>query len=291
MTAPTIYNYDATTHELLGMMLARPDPAALDAARQTAYNAIALPAAAARDAELAAIATHDAEITAELASLPGTSTDRYRELLVERANLDADRAMAGIDYQRGLADAGAARDAVEPAAWLTPANATRTAPAPELPADHVQVYDPTADSWSPVIDYRGRTVWDTVSRAHSLVTTLGPLQLGVTLLEPGTAQVWINGAWVDDPAEQRALYAAHVRTAVQGWLDAAAKARGYDSIATAVTYADEPAVAAYQAEGAAFRAWRSTVWAAVFDSLAAEPDGALDTPAATILAGLPQLVI
>lgn len=47
---------------------------------------------------------------------------------------------------------------------------------------------------------------------------------------------------------------------VQAHLDAAAQAAGYDNIYTAVTYADEPAVPKFAAEGAAFRAWRSLVW-------------------------------
>lgn len=51
-------------------------------------------------------------------------------------------------------------------------------------------------------------------------------------------------------------------------LDAAAQAAGYDDIKTAVTYADEPAVPVFQAQGRAFRAWRSLVWAACYELLA-----------------------
>lgn len=47
---------------------------------------------------------------------------------------------------------------------------------------------------------------------------------------------------------------------VQAHLDAQALALGYDDIKTAVTYADEPAVLRFKAEGAALRAWRSRCW-------------------------------
>lgn len=55
---------------------------------------------------------------------------------------------------------------------------------------------------------------------------------------------------------------AAIKAAVQAHLDATALAHDYDSIAIAVTYADEPSVPKYQMEGQAFRAWRSLVWSA-----------------------------
>ncbi len=56
--------------------------------------------------------------------------------------------------------------------------------------------------------------------------------------------------------------------AVQWHLDSVAMAWGYDGIWSAVTYADEPAVPQFAAEGAALRAWRSNVWAACYEVLA-----------------------
>lgn len=50
------------------------------------------------------------------------------------------------------------------------------------------------------------------------------------------------------------------RSAIQSHLDSVAQSYGYDGIATAVTYAEEPSVPKFQAEGQAFRAWRSVVW-------------------------------
>lgn len=47
---------------------------------------------------------------------------------------------------------------------------------------------------------------------------------------------------------------------VQNLLDDKAKSMGYDSIITAISYADEPSVPKFQKEGLAFRKWRSLVW-------------------------------
>lgn len=77
---------------------------------------------------------------------------------------------------------------------------------------------------------------------------------------------------------------------VQAHLDATAQAAGYDDIKTAVTYADEPSVAKFQAEGKAFRVWRSKCWAYCYEQLALIQGGKRAQP--TIpehLAELPQL--
>lgn len=98
------------------------------------------------------------------------------------------------------------------------------------------------------------------------------------------------------PAPLPQLSAAQRRlalvAAVQAHLDTNARAVGYDNIYTACTYADEPAVAQFQAEGQALRAWRSRVWAhchavlaAVLANERAEPDEA------TLIAELPALVM
>ncbi|MFJ3685547.1 hypothetical protein [Pseudomonas sp. NPDC090208] len=66
--------------------------------------------------------------------------------------------------------------------------------------------------------------------------------------------------------------------AVQNKLDFAAQAAGYDSIATAVSYAEEPAVAKFQNDGKALRAWRSLVWQYVYQQLDAVLSGQRDQP-------------
>ncbi len=62
---------------------------------------------------------------------------------------------------------------------------------------------------------------------------------------------------------------ARLEAAVQRYMDERARSRGYDSVFTAATYAEEPAVAQFQLEGRAFRAWRSSVWGYCYAQLAA----------------------
>lgn len=60
-------------------------------------------------------------------------------------------------------------------------------------------------------------------------------------------------------------------TSVQRHLDGQARSMGYDDIATAVTYAEEPSAKTYQTEGRALRAWRSLVWMAALPRIDANP--------------------
>lgn len=77
---------------------------------------------------------------------------------------------------------------------------------------------------------------------------------------------------------------------IQRLLDAAAQSRGYDSIATAVSYAEEPAVPRFQDDGKAFRAWRSRVWAYAYQELAKVKAGEREIPTLdAFLAELPAL--
>ncbi|KQP43904.1 hypothetical protein [Pseudorhodoferax sp. Leaf274] len=66
--------------------------------------------------------------------------------------------------------------------------------------------------------------------------------------------------------------------AIQEYMDDMAQMLGYDDIKTAVTYADEPAVPRFQAEGQALRAWRSLVWAACYEHLALVQAGGAEIP-------------
>lgn len=75
---------------------------------------------------------------------------------------------------------------------------------------------------------------------------------------------------------------------VQVHLDAQARAMGYDDLRTAVTYADEPSVPKFQAEGRALRAWRSAVWAYCYELLDQVAAGTHAVPTIEeLLAGLP----
>lgn len=84
--------------------------------------------------------------------------------------------------------------------------------------------------------------------------------------------------------------AAQYSIAVQAHLDRTARRYGYDSIANAVTYAEEPAVPRFQAEGRALRAWRSLVWKACYELLDKVRAGSVPVPALDhVLSELPVL--
>ena len=72
-----------------------------------------------------------------------------------------------------------------------------------------------------------------------------------------------------EPVKTLEQMAKELEVGIQAHLNATAKAAGYDNIFTACTYADEPAVAKFQTEGAALRAWRSNVWAYCYTVLTA----------------------
>lgn len=76
--------------------------------------------------------------------------------------------------------------------------------------------------------------------------------------------------------------------AIQAHMDDTARSFGYDDIKSAVTYAEEPAVPKFQAEGQAFRAWRSKCWAYCYEQLALVESGKREQPTIeAILAELP----
>lgn len=92
------------------------------------------------------------------------------------------------------------------------------------------------------------------------------------------------------PAPTAEQIRAALTDAVYAHMNAAAQARGYDDIKAAVTYAEEPAVPLFQAEGRALRAWRSLVWAHCYQVLADVQAGTRAIPtAAQLIAELPAL--
>lgn len=110
-------------------------------------------------------------------------------------------------------------------------------------------------------------------------------RLGKIIIVEGGAPLTVDPAaptW-----EQQKL---EFTTAVQRLLDDTAKNAGYDDIKTAISYADEPAVARFQADGIAFRAWRSRVWEKCHEQLALAEAAYPDVPTvAELLAELPVL--
>ncbi len=90
------------------------------------------------------------------------------------------------------------------------------------------------------------------------------------------------------PTEAQAV--SDYMAAVQQHMDARAVLYGYDNLISVITYAEEPAVARYQAEGQAFRAWRSGCWFACEQMLAAVQAGERPAPShAELIAELPVL--
>lgn len=78
---------------------------------------------------------------------------------------------------------------------------------------------------------------------------------------------------------------------VQGHLDNEASKLGYDNCNSACTYVDT-GVAKFDAEGRAFRAWRSAVWAKGYEILAEVQSEQRAIPTEEeLLAELPKLVI
>jgi len=100
-------------------------------------------------------------------------------------------------------------------------------------------------------------------------------------------QLWDGHVW-----GQIQPTASDYRDAVQVHLDKLAQGYGYDSIASAVTYAEEPSVPKFQAEGIAFRALRSLSWAYCYAQLDAVTAGARAQPSvAELIAELPPLML
>ena len=135
------------------------------------------------------------------------------------------------------------------------------------------------------------------------VDEAGPLPFRSTPTKPPKltgSQVarWTGSGWeklaaapeIDPYVPTAEEFAKAYELAVQARLDAAAIAARYDSIATAISYAEEPAVPKFQNDGKAFRAWRSLVWAYAYEQLALVLAGGREQPTVDeFLAELPAL--
>jgi hypothetical protein len=76
-------------------------------------------------------------------------------------------------------------------------------------------------------------------------------------------------------------------------LNAAARAQGYDSILSACSYAAQPAGAPFQAQGAAYMAWRSATYAQAYAYIDQVKKGKKPMPTSEdeVLALMPKLVL
>lgn len=94
----------------------------------------------------------------------------------------------------------------------------------------------------------------------------------------------------DPPAPTFDALVAANTAAIQRELDRQAQAKGYDNIVSACTYAAQPVGAPFQAEGAAFLAWRSQVWTQAYATLALVQAGTATMPTpAEAVAAMPVL--
>lgn len=99
-----------------------------------------------------------------------------------------------------------------------------------------------------------------------------------------SAPVDNSGGLTDE--EKVAVY----RDAVGLHIDQQARAFGFDSIITAVTYADEPADPLNQSYGQALRAWRSKCWEKCREVLATWQGGGAEPTVEDLIASLPAFV-
>lgn len=106
-------------------------------------------------------------------------------------------------------------------------------------------------------------------------------ELGVWALRPLGVEPPARPAPELSLPERLALLAA----SVDRHLNSQAQALGYASMQTAVSYADEDAVPQFQREGRGLRRWRSLVYAASYQLLAAFEAGERDEPSVAELIG------
>ena len=104
--------------------------------------------------------------------------------------------------------------------------------------------------------------------------------------------MYISG---EEPKEPKEVIEARTQKqltdAVQRVLDSKAKELLYDSCLSVCSYIDT-GVAKFDAEGKAFRAWRSAVWAKGYEILAQVQEGKREIPTTEeLIAELPELVI
>lgn len=163
-----------------------------------------------------------------------------------------------------ISTGGAEEDAPPAPVWYVSYNA-----AGELTGYYFQVVHPDHEAAHIVLDGPLPQPW-VVYRANAA-------RDGVEIAPPAPPDV-----------EQLTL---QFRDAVSRRIEQAARDMGYDNILSAVSYADEPAVLEYQAEGRALRRWRSLVWKHCEDMLSQVQSGAPIPTEAEVLDGLPALVV
>ena len=123
---------------------------------------------------------------------------------------------------------------------------------------------------------------DYISNTQIDCTKYAPDEAGAPVLIPVPEPVEPPAPYVPTAAEIQAGLVA----AVQAHLDASAKARGYDNILSAVTYAGDAIVPQFDIEGQAYKTWRTQVWAYCYAYLAEVQAGTKAVPTAPELIAL-----
>lgn len=107
--------------------------------------------------------------------------------------------------------------------------------------------------------------------------------------ENGNMQLIVRQLQLPEPTPEEIQQ--QLTNAVQHVLDSKAQELNYDSCLSVCSYIDT-GVPKFDAEGKAFRAWRSAVWAKGYEILAQVQAGERDIPTeAELIAELPELVI
>jgi hypothetical protein len=101
----------------------------------------------------------------------------------------------------------------------------------------------------------------------------------ITEIEPvdGVRHFQIVAVPEPTPEEQEAALQAQYTALIQSMLDKEAQKLGYDNCNSVCTYVDT-GVAKFDAEGVAFRKWRSAVWAMGYELLAEVQAGTRPIP-------------
>lgn len=108
--------------------------------------------------------------------------------------------ISGQFLGQGLADPSP----LEPGVWLLPAHAFQLSP-PDISSGLTPVIAASGDQWSYVADYRGSTVYNTLTRDAVKWDRLGVLPDSYTLEVPNSAfDVWNGQSWVLDKAARTA---------------------------------------------------------------------------------------
>lgn len=87
---------------------------------------------------------------------------------------------------------------LEPGVFLLPGYATFTEP-PIVSENQKQVWQD--EEWIIVSDYRGKSIYNQVTKEENFQRALGDVAEGWSLTKPGEFDKWDNGSWAYDPTQ------------------------------------------------------------------------------------------